>query len=193
MPNWCQNFVTFGHADPAMIQRVFTSYTGKGIMQEFHPCPSQLDDEASTIYGGDNTAEQDALRASNIENFGHDNWYDWRVANWGTKWDVNSNGNGDPAVSSDGLGVQLSFDSAWSPPLEFYGKMEELGFTVDAFYYEPGMAFCGRWSDGDDDYYEILGDSNWAEQHIPEEIDNMFAISENMSEWQQLAQEETPV
>jgi len=115
-------------------------------MQEFHPCPSQLDDKASTIYGGDNAAEQDALRASNTDQFGHDNWYDWRVANWGTKWDVNSNGNGDPAVSSDGLGVQLSFDSAWSPPLEFYGKMEELGFTVDAFYYEPGRSGARRWS-----------------------------------------------
>jgi len=55
------------------------------------------------------------------------------------------------------------------------------------------MAFCGRYSDGDDDYYEMYGDSNWAEQHIPQEINKMFSISENLREWQQLAQEETPV
>jgi hypothetical protein len=177
--------VKFEHDDPAMITRVVDAYTGQGLMQEFHPCPVELEDERSTTYGGSNKDEQDALRASNTERFGYANWYDWRVANWGTKWDVTARDNGDPAVTDDGLGVQFSFCSAWAPPLEFYNKMQELGFRVDAFYYESGMAFCGRYNDGSDDYYEIKGNSDWVDENIPDEINIQFAISESMSEWEQ--------
>lgn len=187
MPNWCQNVVTLGHADAAMIQRVVKGYTGKGIMQGFHPCPQELIDTMAGSYGA-GTPEQAQLEArerANIEAYGAKNWYDWCVANWGTKWDITSDGNGEPAVGDDGLSVQFSFDSAWSPPVGFYGKMEELGFTVDAFYYEGGMGFCGRYSEGDDDYHEIKGNSDWVDANIPQEINDMFAISENMSTWEE--------
>jgi hypothetical protein len=41
-----------------------------------------------------------------------DDWYDWNVANWGTKWDAHR-----PQVErSDGT-VAYVFDTAWSPPL----------------------------------------------------------------------------
>ena len=187
MPNWCQNTVTFFHEDPEMVRRVVAGYTGNGIMQEFHPCPQDLIDTmaGSHLPGSPEQAQLEAREQANVELYGFKNWYDWCVANWGTKWDITSSGNGDPAVGDDGLTEQFSFDSAWSPPLEFYKKMEEMGFTVDAFYYEPGCAFCGRYSEGVDDYHDIRGNSDWVEKNIPEAIVEMFAISDNMSMWEQ--------
>ena len=44
-----------------------------------------------------------------IQKYGHDNWYDWCIANWDTKWD---------AVRSyiDEDGSNIHFETAWSPP-----------------------------------------------------------------------------
>ena len=43
-----------------------------------------------------------------IEEFGHDNWYDWQVANWGTKWNAyDQYSNGDNFIE---------FSTAWSTP-----------------------------------------------------------------------------
>jgi hypothetical protein len=104
--------------------------------------------------------------------------YEFCVTNWGTKWDV----GGELDTISKNV-VNLSFDSAWSPPLEAFSRMEELGFEVEAFYYEPGMCFCGKYTDGYDDYYEISGqDGDWVRDNIPTEIDEMFAISENLDQ-----------
>jgi hypothetical protein len=178
--------VTFSHTDPEMIKRVVAGYTGEGLLGEFLPIPDKLVNTMAGSYGANDPrqAELEQREQENLVEFGHKNWYDWCVANWGTKWDINAENNGEPAVADDGLSVQFSFDSAWSPPIAAYEKMEELGFTVDAFYYEPGMAFCGRYSEGFDDYYELKGTADEVEKVIPEEIDEMFAIVENMSAWE---------
>lgn len=187
MPNYCSNVVTLRHTDPAMIQRVVRGYTGKGLMTEFYPIPDKLVDTMAGSYGADDPrqAELEQRERDNLAEFGHKNWYDWAVANWGTKWDVTQENNGDAGVSDDGLEVQISFDSAWSPPVKFYEEMEQQGFTVDAFYYESGLAFCGRYTDGVDDYYDIEGNSSWVDDNIPADINEVFAISESMSMWEE--------
>ena len=79
----------------------------------------------------------------------------------------------------------ISFDSAWSPPIAAYEKLTEMGFEIRAFYHESGMCFAGIWEDGFDDYYEY-GDMNSLEaaDTLPEELDEMFCISEQMAEWE---------
>jgi hypothetical protein len=177
--------VTFTHDDPEMIARVVKGYA-TGLMTEFFPCPEEL---RNTVAGSHSDPdEQAALTAqveANLEKHGYANWYDWQTDNWGTKWDISGSDNGDAAVSDDGKSVQFSFDSAWSPPITFYHKMVgELGFGVDAFYYEPGMSFCGRFADGVDDYYEITGNSTWVDENIPEEINTAFGIASSMCDWE---------
>lgn len=186
MPNYCSNVVTFRHENPEMIRRVVDGYASEGLFAEFHPIPDPLINTMAGSYGADDPrqAELEQRERDNLAQFGYKNWYDWAVANWGTKWDVTQEHNGDAAVSDDQLEVQISFDSAWSPPVAFYEKMEELGFEVDAYYYEPGMAFCGRYNNGLDDCYEIPGTADEAEQAIPQEIDEVFAIVESMSMWE---------
>lgn len=185
MPNYCSNVVTFRHEDPEMIRRVVDGYASEGLFAEFRPCPDQLINTIAGSYGDpEQQARLEQQERDNVAQFGHKNWYDWCVANWGTKWDVTQDAGGDAEMSDDQLEVRLSFDSAWSPPIAFYQHMESLGFQVDAFYHEPGVGFCGRYHEGMDDYHDIDGDSDWVAENIPQEIDEMFAIVESMSMWE---------
>ena len=184
MPNYCSNYAKFTHSDTKQIARVAEAFAKGALMQEFHPCPAVLEDPRGTSYGGPEKDEQDALRASNVEQHGYADWYDWRVANWGTKWDVGDN-DADVGYTEGDTTVGFSFDSAWSPPIEFYSKMQELGFTVKAYYYEPGMAFCGRFDDGDDEEHDIKGNGDWVLENIPDDINEAMGIYDSMASWEE--------
>lgn len=183
MPNWCSNKVTFTHNDHAQIKRLVETYNQDRLFAEFHPCPQELLNTVAGSHGDPGKqAELEKQEQANRESYGYANWYDWCVANWGTKWDVNT--NGDTAEVEDGeLAVEVWFDTAWSPPIGFYEHMESLGFKVDAFYHEPGVGFCGRYTAGDDECIEIEGDADWVRSNVPIEIDDAFSISDLMEEW----------
>ena len=107
--------------------------------------------------------------------------YGWCVENWGTKWDVECS----DAIDNLYNGVlDVWFDSAWGPPIGFYTHLESLGFTIEAYYYECGMNFCGKYEDGEETYIEITGDSEWVKENVPADIDECFAISDSMAEWE---------
>ena len=96
-------------------------------------------------------------------------WYNWNIRNWGTKWETQTE---DGCINDQtDESITVCFDTAWSPPIEFYSKMEDLGWSVKAYYFEPGMMFCGMYEDGDDDCLEVGKDE------IPEELEEMFDIS----------------
>jgi len=107
--------------------------------------------------------------------------YGWCAENWGTKWDIE---NSDALDNLSEGSLDVWFDSAWAPPVGFYTHLETLGFTVEAYYYESGMGFCGKYEDGNDDYYEITGDSEWVKETIPADIDECFSISDSMADWE---------
>jgi hypothetical protein len=71
-----------------------------------------------------------------------------------------------------------------------YEKLEQMGYSVRAYYYEPGMAFCGVWDEGYDDYFDI-GILSWEDvkDEIPEALDEMFGISECMRNYAEENQE----
>ena len=87
-------------------------------------------------------------------------WFDWCVDNWGTKWDIGADIGTDKeeryGLKATRVGNQIScsFDSVWSPPIGLYEKLVELGYNVKASYFEPGMAFCGIYDNGFDNYIE---------------------------------------
>jgi len=108
------------------------------------------------------------------------------VNTWGTKWDFEGEWS-----DTDEEGVQLSFDSAWSPPIGLYNKLVELGYEVRALYYEPGIAFAGMYEDGSDDCYDYSGmNADEIEKYLPEELDQYFGISEMVSQWEEENNEE---
>ena len=185
MPNWCNNHLELQHEDATMISRAVTAFNNGTLLNEFIPVPDELQIPAGSV-GAKDSPEQIAhelLEKQNREKHGYANWWDFCVAEWGTKWDVGSEHFG---ISADPSGKSLiaSFDSAWSPPIAAYTKLEELGFTVKAMYYEGGMLFAGVYSNGCDDYFEF-SDSKEAREILPEELDDMFCISESMEEWEE--------
>ena len=130
MPNWCMNKLTVSHANPDMVDRFENAYNLGKACNEFLPLPEGED------------------------------WYSWQINNWGTKWDIGADMGTDKeeryglkATRVDNE-VCCSFDSAWSPPVGLYEKLVDLGYDVKASYWEPGMAFCGIWDNGADNYCE---------------------------------------
>lgn len=180
MPNWCSNTLTLAHTDPEMIKRVEAAVARGELLNEFVPVPEALKIVAGSV--GD-PVEQKKLEedtARNQEEYGYGNWYDFCNGEWGTKWDVDA----DVIMATD-TQVDISFESAWAPPVGWYEKMQGLGFEVDAYYFEPGMNFCGHWYDGIDDYYEVGATSEETKGTVPSDIDDAFSISESQYEWEQ--------
>lgn len=73
---------------------------------------------------------------------GDGRWYKWRVLNWGTKWDAYPDSI---SRDEDEDRFDISFDTAWSPPIEWLVKVsrkfKKLIFLIH--YVEPMMGFEG--------------------------------------------------
>ena len=180
MPNWCSNSLTLKHDDPAMITKAAEALKKGNFFDTFIPCPTQLKEAVAS--SGEEYKEQNE---KNVAETGYASWYDFCVNEWGTKWDVES--YNEPDIWPDGKTLQTSFDSAWSPPIEGFRKLDELGFTVEALYYEPGMGFCGDYTTaGDESFYDYSSlNADEAEAEIPEHINEMFNISGYMRDFEE--------
>ena len=102
--------------------------------------------------------------------------------------DVGADGQ---VVEINGNTFSASFQSAWGPPIQAFEKLEEMGFTVSAYYYEPGMGFCGMFAEGFDDYFDITDmDSDAVAELLPNVLDEMFNISEDIAMWEEENEDE---
>lgn len=98
-------------------------------------------------------------------------WYDWRVENWGCKWDVadvelcDSSWDDDnkllpsfitglPQHSRTDYHVSFNCWTAWGPPIHVWEHLQELGIHVDADYQDEGGMFEGSFVNGVHDQWE---------------------------------------
>ena len=155
MPNWCANHISVRGTNSAEVKRLADAFDAGEFCQTVIPVPEDQ----------------------------KDNWYDFCVNNWGTKWEV----QGDECDrDEDGLCFSASFDSAWAPPMGVVQRLTEQGYDVTLYYYEPGMCFVGKYEDGIDDYYEYSNEtSKTVRSAIGDELDDFFGISENMEEYEE--------
>ena len=158
MPNWCSNVVVVSHADKSKLDE-FRQAALKNQNKEAEGFMNVLVPEPADV---------------------GDNWYEWNVANWGTKWDVEVTVTQDTDES-----VTIMFESAWAPPVRFYDYLTEQGYTVKGYYYESGMGFAGIYEDGHDGEYNLEGDSDDVAATIPVELDEMFNIVGNMRDFEE--------
>ena len=155
MPNWCNNHIEIigpKHKVDALIEGA-----KKGeFLNTLYPMPKELVDT-------ENSNDTEKMSKQPVVD-GHNNWYDWRVDKWSTKWDVDVY-DGSIQEQEELFGkddgdkkVAFGFDSAWSPPIgacETYLQNNN-DMSIRLTYYEPGMDFMGIWEDFDDRCYTCL-------------------------------------
>lgn len=143
MPNWCHNIVSITpNSEEAKKQfsDLVKAITEDKFLNWIVPVPPELDSQEAHTFGGEGPEAEarNALRAVFTEKYGYPSGYHFRVAKWGTKWEVDCE-----VIEVTGEYIEFSFDSAWSPPSEAYRVLYEKGFHINARYYEPGMSFGG--------------------------------------------------
>jgi hypothetical protein len=178
MPNYCYNRLTLQHKDPDLINRAATAFQSGKLLEEFVPVPKELKETVAGFCEAGYAAELHEFQQKlNVKYFGYQNWYDFCVDKWGTKWDVCGT-----VIDSQKNSLLIEFESAWSPPLGFYTVMQDLGFEVQAYYWEPGMAFAGRFDQNGDEFFEVksLEDA----KNLPDDINEALEIYGSMLEWE---------
>ena len=119
MPNWCYNFVTITCPTKEVYDKLLNAILQNTWFETF--APLNLDPE---IY--------------------EDGWdYHKAIDVWKTKWGVT-----DVEIlnqDDDELLLELSFETAWSPPTGVYSIMSKnYNIDITAFYDEEGCDFFGR-------------------------------------------------
>ena len=118
MPNWCMNDLRISGDTEEILRFIEDNKTdGEFCFKTLFPEPEYANPE---------------------------DWYEWRVKNWGTKWDVD--GNVDVSKIDDDL-YRLYFTTAWSPPVHWFETVVKnyptLKFELNAG--EPGMGWHYVW------------------------------------------------
>ena len=182
MPNWCDNQITITGPNSVIdkIENIVNEEKGQpGLLEFMSPMPKELRD---TTADGSEDKEM-------IAKHGYSDWYSWATDKWGTKWDINEF----YGVDRQGDTISFAFSSAWSPPIGAYETFivnmseQKQDVSVKAYYYEGGCDFMGCWDNGDDDCYapsELDSKSEFWNDRVGAELDEMFNITESMAEYE---------
>ena len=143
MPNWCWNHLEVTGDEKQLRKFVEKSTTDIEKDDEFsfngtHPMPKTLRITAGTHL----SFIEKIKRYINIKLYKHDNWYNWSIANWGTKWDACES-----YIDHNDINYfAVTFDTAWAPPVSWIENImqdfPDLQFTLE--YEESGMGYGGR-------------------------------------------------
>jgi len=155
MPNHTDNRVILSHADSQKIDDIYNvmNTDDASLLQHIIPMNEALLD------GGD--------------------WYEWRLDNWGTKWDIYET----HCTRIDANTLSMTFYTAWSPPIPVFDKLTDMGYEINARYLDEGWMYVGEYVDGFDwstADVESIGE-------VRPELDDEFGISEMMQEENQYA------
>jgi hypothetical protein len=98
---------------------------------------------------------------------------------WGTKWEIS-----EPTVAiQENNMMKLYFMTAWSPPVQFYFKMNELGFDVYALWDESGGCILGKYDNGHMTEYNYPHTPECFET-LPKEFEDEFQLESSFYEYQ---------
>ena len=186
MPNWCDNQITITGPNSVIdkIEKIVKDEKeDNGLLNFMKPMPAQLKDTTSPSSSADKPQPM-------VEGF--DNWYDWRVENWSTKWEVCEFYGVDIQHLNDSLDestITFGFSSAWSPPIGAYEQFlaDNENCSLKAYYYEGGCDFMGEWDNGSDDCYapgDYKSDSDFWNDGVGSTLDDLFNITESMAEYE---------
>lgn len=151
MPNHTDNRVILSHDDSQQIDVIYNIMN----TEDTPLCQTLIPMDESLFDGGD--------------------WYDWRLDNWGTKWDIYET----HCTRIDANTLDLNFYTAWSPPIPIFDKLVDMGFEVNARYLDEGWMYIGEYTDGDD--WSSVEVESVVEDYP--DLDLEFGISERIAEY----------
>ncbi len=129
MPNWCHNRVEiYGEGAEEIANKIASEETPFDFAKII-PEPDYDKIEVEPTFEKEDS------------DFRMPTWWDWRVQNWGTKW----NSSECEVTIMDDEQVEYTFNTAWGPPEGVILKLRELypDVGITAFYDEPGMELAG--------------------------------------------------
>jgi hypothetical protein len=175
MPNWCSNSLkitpTKPRAKTLMVRIEHALEEAKEgrecrLFDTIHPMPEELINTVCGSVAEDKREAHHAQMEANKTKYGYPTWYEFANAEWGTKWDAC-----EVTYEKRGKSLVIWFDTAWSPPMGIYTKLESIGFEVEATYCEAGIGYAGIYRNGTDDEHNI---SFWDEDNEGcDDIENM--------------------
>jgi len=154
MPNWVRNKVKFG-TDKVLKDCVIEERGRREFdFNKIIPMPKELEEE-----GGLEKLTLEQRLVFLKENGGCDNWYDWSIKHWGTKWNAN-----DTIVVND---YEVVFDTAWSTPDTIFRAISaKYNTTVEVDYADESIGTnCGKisYDNGEEiDYEDKDGDEGFS-------------------------------
>ena len=136
MPNYVSNRAIIRHTDPAKLALLDTAYQERNLFSTILPCPTGLLGTPSGRYADpEKQAAMEKQQAENRKEYGYSTAYEWRVENWGTKWEAITN-EGDPLYNDGDDEIVLEFETAWCPPTGIYKALREQGYSVEYDWWE---------------------------------------------------------
>ena len=114
MPNWCHNRVSIYCEDERVLDEIEEIFTSPEPFNAIMPLPKEEEE----------------------------NWYNWRMENWGVKWDISE-------VDSDKFHDRLilEFETPWGAPEGIKSRLEDIygdeDIGISWFYDEPMMELAG--------------------------------------------------
>jgi hypothetical protein len=144
MPNWCFNNLSVSmhnESGKKLVQAFRENHVDEkgeayaSPLTDLCPCPKELLDAPADFKG------ESPEHLANKAKYGHADWYSWRLAHWGTKWEVCEV----QFIDEDESYAQIRFDTAWCPPTRFFEWYAEQHPDVVFLnqYDEEGMGFEG--------------------------------------------------
>ena len=157
MPNWTDVYVQIKHNDEGMLRQLHKILDDPNPFNRIKPMPE-------LVYRGN-------LGSAERAKYGCANWYDWSVANWGTKWDIDGC-SGLSIYEDDGeLTLYVDMMTAWSPPIGVLDQLVSLGFDVKAQYLDEGWMYIGTYDNGEDTSWDDVDEA-------PNDLRDKFNLDE---------------
>lgn len=129
MPNYCENVLEISNLSQKSFDKLIKQHTkqegqdeGTLVFDSIIPVPKKDDGEP------------------------FDDWYNFRVNNWGTKWEPNTYSFESSYDDKCGGYISIGMSTAWTPPSGIIQKLSEM-FPEARFeikYVEPGCCFMGE-------------------------------------------------
>lgn len=181
MPNWCYNYTEIS-GPKEEIKRLYEAMEQGKFFAYMSPEPDYSVTPVAPAFPD--------ISGTNEATVSDNSWWDWRVQNWGTKWEVDEADLKTFEYSEHGETARLAgnYSTAWSPGLEAFAEYlrrnEDADLSIRSLYYEPGCGFAGTWENGDDDCRSLI------DMNLKKICEQMPEIAETFGLYAQIDEDE---